>query len=77
MDYDRPCGTEEEFRPALTAAERAELEAESRVIIADMRRLVERRHRRGDFCDRGNLGVCHDEFLAGWDGVRLKPPSFS
>jgi hypothetical protein len=63
-----PCGSEEEFRPALTAAERAELEAETRVLIA-------RIHRRLN--DRGNMGVCHADFLAGWDGVLLKPPSLS
>ena len=68
MDRRPPCGSEEEFRPALTAAERAALEAETRVLIA-------RIHRRLN--DRGNMGVCHDDFLAGWDGVLLKPPSLS
>ena len=71
-----PHGPKEEFRPALSAAERAELEAEARVLIAKIRRLLKRR-RGGDFDDPGNMGVCHADFLAGWDGVLLKPPSFS
>jgi hypothetical protein len=72
-----PCGSEEEFRPALTAAERAELEAETRVLIARIRRRLERRRPRGDFDDPGNMGVCHADFLAGWNGVLLKPPSLA
>jgi hypothetical protein len=76
MDRRRPCGSEEEFRPALTAAEHAELEAEARVLIARIRRPIERR-RAGDFDDPGNIGVCHADFLAGWNGVLLKPPSLS
>jgi hypothetical protein len=52
----------------LTAAERAELETESRVLIAKLKRLLS---------DRGIAGVSHQEFLTGWDGVQLKPPSFS
>jgi hypothetical protein len=70
-------GRQEESRPALTAAERSELEAEARVLIAKIRRLLERRRPGGDFDDRGNMGVCHADFLAGWDGVLLKPPLLS
>jgi hypothetical protein len=70
-------GPQEDFPPTLTAAERAELEAETRVLIAKIRRLLERRRPGGDFDDSGNMGVCHADFLAGWDGVLLKPPSFS
>ena len=77
MDRRPPCGTEKESRPALTAAERAELEAEARVLIAKIRRRLERRRPGGDFDDSGNMGVCHADFLAGWDGVLLKPPSLS
>ena len=74
MDGRPPCGTEKKSRPSLTAAERAELEAEARVLIAKIRRRLERRRPGGDFDDSGNMGVCHADFLAGWDGVLLKPP---
>jgi len=77
MDHRAPCGAEPECRPALTATERSALEAEARVLIAKIRRLLERRRSGGDFEDPGNMGVCHDDFLAGWDGVLLKPPSLS
>jgi len=61
----------------LTAAERTELEAEARLLIARIRRRLERRRPGGDFDDSGIMGVCHDDFLAGWDGVLLKLPSLS
>ena len=51
----------------LTAAERAELEAENRVLIAKLKQRLS---------DRGIAGVPHHTFLIGWDGVQLKPPSF-
>jgi hypothetical protein len=75
MDSRPPWGTQEEFDPGLTAAEHAELEAETDVLIAKIRRRPERRRPGGDFDDRGNMGVCHADFLASWDGVLLKPPS--
>jgi len=77
MDCRLRCGTEEDFPPALTIAERAALEAEASVLIVKIRRLLERRRPAGDFDDPGNMGVCHADFLAGWDGVLLKPPSLS
>jgi len=67
-DRNAPCGLQEQSRPALTAAERAELEAEARVLIAKIR---------CRFDDSGIMGVCYDDFLAGWDGILLKPPSCS
>lgn len=54
--------------PPMTAARRAELEAENRVLIAELKRRMS---------DKGIAGVSHQEFLTGWDGVQLKPPSFS
>ena len=30
-----------------------------------------------DILDPGNMGVPHDVFLAGWDGVQVQPPSLS
>jgi hypothetical protein len=77
MDRRPSCGTQKDFRPALTVAECAALEAEARVLIAKIRRRLERLRPAGDFDDPGNMGVCHADFLAGWDGVLLKPPSFS
>jgi len=66
MDVCHPCGPPEQYRPALTPAERAELEAEAHALITKIRRR---------FDDSGIMGVCHADFLAGWDGVLLKPPS--
>jgi hypothetical protein len=77
MDHRAPCGAEPEWRPALTATERSALEAEARVLIARIRRRLECRRPGGNVDDSGNMGVCHDDFLAGWDGVLLKPPSLS
>jgi hypothetical protein len=65
MDRCQPRGRQEKLRPALTAAERSELEAEARVLIAKIRRLLERRRRGADFDDNGNMGVRHDDFRAG------------
>ena len=56
-----------EARP-LTDVERAELRAENRVLIAAIKRRLS---------DRGIVGIPHHEFLTEWDGVRLKPPSYS
>jgi hypothetical protein len=77
MDHPAPCEAEQESRLALTATEHSALEAEARVLIAKIRRRLERRRPGGNGDDSGNMGVCHDDFLAGWDGVRLKPPSLS
>ena len=61
----------EERPPALTAAERVELEAEAEVLIAEMKRLLMRQRRVPNSDDNGNMGVSHEEFLIGWDGVLL------
>ncbi len=47
------------------------------MLIAKIRRRLERRRPGYDIDDSGNMGVCHDDFLAGWDGVLLTPPSLS
>lgn len=49
----------------LTPQLRAELEAESRALIAELKQFMS---------DPGNYGVPDSVFVAGWDGVRLKPP---
>jgi hypothetical protein len=67
-----------EDRPyELTAAERAELEEEARVLVAKFVRLLQRQRRAPNCNDSGDMGVAHADFLIGWDGVRLKPPPFS
>jgi hypothetical protein len=70
---ERPLDTP---HPPLTAAERAELEAENRMLIEKLKRLLSRQHRPPDFDDNGNFGVFHDDFIVGWDGRVLKPPPF-
>jgi hypothetical protein len=50
----------------LTDAERAELEAKNRVLIAEMKRRLS---------DKGSAGVPRHVFLTGWDGVQVKAPS--
>lgn len=60
----------------LTDADRAELEAENRVLLARLKQLLERQRRPPDFNDNGNMGVFNEDFLAGWDGAVLKPPPF-
>jgi hypothetical protein len=72
-----PAGALPERRPQITDEERAELEAEAEVLLARMARLLMRQRRVPNIDDNGNMGVPHDEFVTGWDGVVLKPPSGS
>jgi hypothetical protein len=52
----------------LTEAERAEIEAECRALIAELKRIMR---------DPGRAGVPHETFISGWDGFRLHPPKLS
>jgi hypothetical protein len=53
-------------KETLSAGERAAIEAEAVALIAELKRVMD---------DPGRRGVPHAEFLAGWDGQRLRTPA--
>ena len=53
-------------KETLSAEQRTAIEAEAAALIAELKRVMG---------DPGRRGVPHAEFLAGWDGHRLRTPA--